>query len=189
MYSPDGSGGTEIGRPSGVLRYALAGLQAGMVGALTLIAWLMIAALFTGRSVWLTPNLFATTFFGAGVYRNHFVRGSWTGVAAILAVYGLLGLLWGSIWREKRIPGLTLLGALTGIAVYFFLFDLLLQRVNPLIAVYAPVRQLQIGHVLWGILLARSPAYARRIGEMISPAPPRQFQEAEPAVRSGEVIQ
>ena len=189
MDAADGSPGTEIGRRRGALRYALAGLEAGVVGALVLIAWLMIASLFTGRSVWLTPNLFATTFFGGGVYRNHFVRGSWTGVAAIPAVYGFLGLVWGCIWREKRIPGLTLLGALTGIAVYFLLFDLLLQHINPLIGVYSPVRPLQIGHLLWGMLLARSPKYARRIDNTISPAPSREFQEAAPAVRSGEVIQ
>ena len=190
MYSAEEEGGTEIGRRRGAVRYALAGLQAGVVGGLVLIAWLMLASLFTGRSVWLTLNLFATTFFGSGVYRNHMVRGSWTGVAATLAVYGVLGLLWGSIWREKRIPGLTLLGALTGIAVYFLLFDFVFTRFNPMISVYAPVRQLHIGHVLWGVLLARSPRYARRIGETVSPPPPaREFHDAEPAVNSGEVIQ
>ncbi len=191
MRAADGSGSSEIGRRRGGLRYPLAGLEAGVVGALILIAWLMLASFFAGRSVWLTPNLFATTFFGGGVYRNHFMHGSWTGIAAILAVYGVLGLFWGCIWREKRTRGLTFLGALAGIGVYFLLVDLLLPHVNPLIAVYAPVRQLEIGHVLWGMMLARSPRYARRIDETISPAPPAsgELQEAEPAVSSGEVIQ
>jgi hypothetical protein len=191
MYAAGGSGISEIGGRRRALRYALAGIEAGVVGALVLLVWLMIAAYFTGRSVWYTPNLFATTFFGGGVYRNQFVRGSWTGVAAILAVYGILGLFWGWVWREKRTRGLLFFGALTGIGVYFLLFGLLLPHLNPLIAVYAPVRQLEIGHVLWGMMLARSPLYARRIDETISPAPPLppEIQVAEPAVNSGELIQ
>ena len=191
MYAAYGSGGSDIGGRRGALRYGLAGIEAGVFGAIVLVVWLMLASYFTGRSAWFTPNLFATTFFGSGVYRNHFVRGSWTGIAAILAVYGVLGLFWGYVWRETRVRGLVFLGAFTGIAVYFLLFEVLLPRFNPLIAVYSPVRQLEIGHVLWGMMLARSPRYARHIDETISPAPrtPPEPQLVEPAVNSGEVIQ
>lgn len=191
MYAAYGSGGSDIGGRRGSLRYVLAGIEAGVVGALILVVWLMIASYFTGRSAWFTPNLFATTFFGGGVYRNHLVRASWTGIAAILAVYGVLGLLWGCVWRGRSVRGLVFLGALTGLAIYFLLFDALLPHFNPLIAVYSPVRELEIGHVLWGMALARSPRYARRIDETISPAPrtPPELQEPEPAVNSGEVIQ
>jgi hypothetical protein len=193
MYAADRIGGSEIGTRRGGFRFPLAGLEAGVVGAFVLLAWLMIASLWSSRSVWLTPNLFATTFFGSSVYRNHFLRASWTGVALIIALYGILGGLWGTIWREKRRPLLALWGALAGIGAYFLFFDLVWKHFNPLIPVYAPLRQMQIAHVLWGILLARSPKYARRIEHSISPAPLvpplPESQEAEPAVSSGEVIQ
>jgi len=193
MYAADGSSGSEIGTRRGGFRFVLAGVEAGVVGAFVLLAWLMIGSLWSGRSVWVTPNLFATTFFGGAVYRNHFLRASWTGVALIIAIYGLLGGLWGPLWREKSRGLLWLWGALAGIGIYFLFFNLLWQHVNPLIPVYAPVRQLQIAHVLWGILLARSPGYARRIGHSVSPAPfvppTPEPQEPEPAVSRGELIQ
>ena len=197
MDAAGGSGSSEIGRRRGGLRYALAGLEAGVVATFFLFAWLMVGSVWGGRSIWQMPNLFATTFFGGGVYRNHFMRASWTGVALIVAMYGVLGVLWGCFWRERRSPWLVLCGALAGLGVYFLFFDLLWNHMNPLITAYAPARQLQIGHVLWGMLLARSPMYARRIAiatsaNSTSPqtaiAMP-QLQEAEPAVRSGEVIQ
>jgi hypothetical protein len=193
MDAADGSGGSDIGTRRGALRAALAGLEASVVGTFFLLGWLMLGSLWSGRSIWLMPNLFATTFYGGSVYRNHFLRASWTGVALIFVVYGILGVLWGSIWRERRQKWLALLGAIAGLAVYYLFFGLVWKHVNPLVAVYAPARQLQIGHVLWGILLARSPMYARRIANSTSAAHPpthaAEPQEAAPAVRSGEVIQ
>ena len=197
MDAADGSGSSDIGTRRGFLRSALGGLEASVVGAFFLFGWLMIGSLWSGRSIWLMPNLFATTFYGGGVYRNHFLRGSWTGVALIVVLYGVLGVLWGILWGERRQKWLTLLGAIAGLAVYYIFFDLVWKHFNPLIAVYAPVRQMQIGHVLWGMMLARSPLYARRIAHSTSPVPPAHAvpggltppQEAEPAVRSGEVIQ
>jgi len=189
MDAANGSGGSDVGTRRGVLRAALAGLEASVVGTFFLFGWLMIGSLWSGRSIWLMPNLFATTFYGGGIYRNHFLRASWTGVALIVVVYGVLGVLWGCIWRERRQKWLALFGAIAGLGVYYLFFDLVWKHFNPLVAVYAPVRQLQIGHVLWGIVLARSPGYARRIANSTSLAASTPAQEAEPAVRSGEVIQ
>src|SRR5438046_1685631 len=50
------------GRSHVGLRHALAGLQAGMLGALVMLACLMAGSLLGRRSVWVVPNLFATTF-------------------------------------------------------------------------------------------------------------------------------
>lgn len=168
------------------LRHALAGLHAGVLGSLLIFACLMIGSLWDGRSIWVVPNLFATTFFGSGVYRNQFLRTSWTGIALIVAVYGVLGMLWGCIWREQRKAWLGLYGAITGLVVYFLFFNLLWKHVNPLITLYAPERQLQLGHILWGIVLARSPLYARRIAH--STYPPGVHDGAVHEVGSGEVI-
>lgn len=191
MSAVGGSGELDGGRHAGSLRYALAGIEAGVLGALLMIGCLAIGSLWNGRSIWTTPNLFATTFFGAGAYRNHFMRTSWAGLGLIIAMYGSLGALWGWIWREHRVRWLPLYGAVAGLGVYYLLFGLLWRHLNPLIAAYAPERQLQIGHVLWGMALARSPLYARRIAQATSPirSTTREPQEAEPQeIRSGEVI-
>jgi hypothetical protein len=186
--------GNEFGRSSrrGLeLRHALAGLQAGVLGALVLFACLMVGSLWNGRSVWVVPNLFATTFFGSGVYRNQLLRTSWTGIALMIAVYGLLGSLWGCIWRDKRIPWRGLYGAVAGLCVYYLFYDVLWRHINPLVTLYAPDRQLQVGHVLFGIVLARSPVYARRIADSVltkPTAPPEVYDVAAQEVRSGEAI-
>jgi hypothetical protein len=151
----------------------------------------MIGSLWNGRSIWVVPNLFATTFFGSGVYRNHLLLTSWTGVALLVAVYGALGTVWGCIWRDKRKPWLWMLGAVAGLGVYFLFYDFLWRHLNPLVTLYAPDRQLQLGHVLFGIVLARSPLYARRIADsaLDKPMPPEGVYDAETEeVRSGEAI-
>jgi hypothetical protein len=184
---PNREGQEEKSSPHGLgLRHALAGLQAGVLGALVIFLCLIVGSLWDGHSIWVVPNLFATTFFGSGVYRNQLLRASWTGLALIVAIYGVLGILWGCIWRDERIPWLGFYGAIAGIGVYFLFFSLLWRHVNPLVTLYAPDRQLQLGHVLWGIILARSPLYARRIADTTVP---RGVQSVtEPEVRSGEVI-
>jgi len=177
------------------LRHALAGLQAGVLGALGIVACLMIGSLWNGRSIWVVPNLFASTFFGSNVYRNQLLRTSWTGIALIVAVYGLLGVIWGCVWRDVRQRWLGLYGAVAGLCVYFFLYHFLWRHVNPLITLYAPDRQLEVGHLLWGIALARSPLFARRIAASTSHpsatstiAPGVHDEAAGQEVRSGEVI-
>jgi hypothetical protein len=182
MYAANESGPSDGGRGI-LLRHALAGLQAGVLGALVLFAVLMAGSLWDGRSIWLVPNLFATTFFGSEVYRNQLLRTSWAGIALIVAVYGALGILWGCIWRERRIPWLGLFGAVAGLCVYFLFYGWLWRHVNPLVTLYAPDRQLQLGHVLWGIVLARSPLYSRRIADSVLNKPALNTPGTGPAVQ------
>ena len=173
------------------LRHALAGLQAGVLGALVIFACLMVGSLWNGRSIWVVPNLFATTFFGSHVYRNQLLRTSWTGLALIVALYGGLGTLWGCIWRDRRTRWLGLYGAVAGLCVYFLFYDFVWRHVNPLVTLYAPDRQLQLGHLLLGLALARSPLYARRIADSVLPEPAalREIYDVEAQeVRSGDVI-
>jgi hypothetical protein len=194
MDGANESGPAQLGNDGGrriLLRHALAGLQAGVLGALVLVACLMIGSLWNGRSVWVVPNLFATTFFGSDVYRNQLLRTSWTGIALTVVAYGALGAFWGCIWRDQRKPWLGLYGAVAGLCAYFLLYGAVWRHVNPLLTLYAPDRQLQLGHVLWGIVLARSPLYSRRIADSVrnqTPPPPGVQDVAVQEVSSGEVI-
>jgi hypothetical protein len=147
------------------LRHALAGLQSGVFGGIALLGCVMLGSILNGRSIWVVPNLFATVFLGSRVYRNEYLITSWAGIALLVAIYGLLGVVWGMIWRENRKPGLALFGAIAGLAVYFLFFDLIWPALAPMVTLYAPDRQLQIGHILWGVSLAKSPTFARRIAD------------------------
>ncbi len=153
-----------------------------MLGALYMSVWLMLGSRLARRSIWNIPNLFATTFYGPIAYRDQYFRGSWSGVALIVAICGLGGMLWALVWRDDRQPFLTLFGAMAGLAVYFLFFDFIWKWVNPEIPMYAPFRQLQIGYILWGIALARSPQFSRSIAK--ANGAPHDAAE----VRSGEAI-
>jgi len=144
-------------------RHLLAGLEAGVLGAVYMMVWLMAGSRLSRRSIWDIPNLFATAFYGPNAYQTQYLRSSWSGVALLLIVCGMGGMLWGLCWRDERQPFLAFFGAVTGLAVYFVLFDLVWTRTNPLIPLYAPVRLVQIGFMIWGIALARSPKYSRQI--------------------------
>jgi len=149
------------------LRHALAGLQAGTLGALIMLACLMAGSIVDRRSVWVVPNLFASTFYGPDVYVDRYLLTSWSGLALFFAIYGALGALWGCIWRDQSRPWLTFYGGVFGLAVYYVAFHFIWKRVNPLLALYAPDQQLELGHVIWGMILARSPRYARNIASRI----------------------
>jgi hypothetical protein len=158
----------EKGGRSGLsLRHALAGLQAGILGTMVMLACTMAGSILDRKSIWLVPNLFASTFFGPDAYANQYFRDSWTGVALLFAVYGFLGAIWGCVWRDEGRTFLTFIGGVTGLVVYFFLFDFVWKKANPLITLYAPDRQLELGHILWGMVLARSPRYAREIAARV----------------------
>lgn len=146
---------------------ALAGLQAGVAGSLLMLGWRLVASFWTRQSFWSLPNLYAMAFYGSGAFVNGFTRGSWSGLALILVICGVFGVVWGIAWGAGRAPFLLLVGAATGLAVYYLLFHLILPRTSPLIALYAPETEIRIGYMIWGMALSRSPRYARSIAESI----------------------
>ncbi|MGD1072444.1 MAG: hypothetical protein ABSB15_20150 [Bryobacteraceae bacterium] len=173
------------------LRDALAGLEAGVLGTLLMIAWLMLCSISAGYSIWTIPNLFATAVYGPAVYQNHFLRASWPGLALILAIYGSGGIVWGTLCGVflkggRRPPLFALTGAIAGVILYYG-FDLIWKYVDPLIPLYAPERPMEVGHALWGMMLARAPLYSHRIAEATTETTSVADQEAE-EVKSGEVI-
>lgn len=181
---------SEDGGSRPVLRHAVAGIHAGVLGALAMLVCVMIGSAWDHRSIWSVPNLFATAFFGGDAYLNQFVRTTWCGLALMFAIYGLLGMIWGMICGDKRRRALPVYGAIVGFLVYLFFNDLFWKYTDPIFTVYAPDRQLELGHVLWGLVLARSTRYSRRIAESMTQktgataSAPDEVQ----AVSSGEAI-
>ena len=177
-----------------LLLYAAAGLEAGMAGVIWMFGCFFVAAFWNGRGIWSVPNLFATVFYGDVAYQDGFYRTTWAGLALIVVLYGLLGAVWGCVWKERRRAGIGFYGAIAGLAAYYFFFDLVWPHANPLISLYAPDRQLQVAHILWGVALGRSPGYAARIARtQHRPADPPsgeyQTEVQEPAeIVSSELI-
>jgi hypothetical protein len=179
---------------SGLLIHALAGLQAGVVGVIWMLVCFVVAAFWNDGGIWSIPNLFSTFFYGENAWEGGFLRTTWAGLALIVVLYGFLGVVWGCLWSARRKLLLSVYGSLTGLAVYYFFFSYVWVHADPLIPLYAPVRELQVAHILWGAALARSPRYAARIAQAIRPAhvtraagTPPPGQDAADIV-SGELI-
>ncbi len=168
-------------------RHVLAGVEAGVLGVIYMLACAALGSIVDGRSIWLVPNLFASIVYGADAFQDRFVWTACTGVAILILVYGLIGAAWGCAWRENDKPGLTFFGGIFGLGIYYLLSSIVWKRISPMLALYAPDRQLELGHILWGMVLAKSPGYARRIAQRTR-ITARQSPPPSPEPSAGEVI-
>ncbi len=170
MPSGNGAGSNRV--------LALAGIQAGVIGALVLLGYLAVDSAWHRRSVWTVPNLLASTFYGDSAYRQEFNSRTSTGVALFVVIYGLLGGLFGLLVRDHgSLTRAAVLGLIYGTAWFFLSFDWLWKHVNPLVPLYSPDRAMLVGHLLYGAVLGgRFPACRREMSdgkepEILPPGP------------------
>lgn len=151
----------------------LAGLQAGMVAALWMLAWLGTSAAWQRRSFWTTANLVATTFYGGNALRDGFSFRTVSGVALLLLVYSSLGCLFAAVAGSRAATTRLLLGGIVfALAWYYVSFHVLWRVLSPLVPLLHAVRPTVVGHVLYGALLARFPRdLPKTISEAQAPAP------------------
>lgn len=172
-------------RPNWLL--ALAGIQAGVGGTLVLLGYLALDSAWHRRSIWLVPNLLASTFYGESAYQPRFGTRTSTGFALLLVLYGVLGALFGLVVRDQgsRLR-ITLLGLIFGTGWFFLSFDVLWKYVNPMVRLYSPDRAMFVGHLLYGGLLGRRfPAYVRSMSAAEGPAEPPALPEPVPPESEG----
>jgi predicted small integral membrane protein len=162
------------------LRAFLAGLQAGMLGAICLLAWLGASALRTGQGFWAAANLMASVFHGAEAIRSGFSASTLSGVALYLLLYSLLGALFAMAFQSRMSrPRLTLVSILFTIFWYYLSFGVLWKIAAPLVARLHYARATLWGHLIYGAMLSRYPVYlagpaARNAAEEPpTPPPPR----------------
>jgi hypothetical protein len=164
---------------------ALAGIQAGVVGALILLGYLALDSKWHGRSVWTVPNLLASTFYGEAAYRQGFGSRTSAGLALLLVVYGLLGALFGLVIRDDSARlRITLFGLIYGTAWFFLSFNWLWKFVNPIVPIYSPDRAMLVGHILYGgVLGSRFPRYLRAMSAGDGPEIPQALEAPAPVPR------
>lgn len=154
------------------LRLALAGLQAGCLGSLLMIGWWLLGELVQRRSLWMVPNLLATTFYGERAYRSGFIVPTWSGLAFPLAVYCAAGVVFALSGRERKGGwGLLLVGAAAGLALNWLFFGVALKRLNPLVGLYSPDRLIAVSHLLYGVALVTYPGFARDLSGTSASSP------------------
>ena len=166
---------------------ALAGIQAGIVGSLILLAYLALDAGWHSRSVWTIPNLLSCTFYGESAYIPGFGSRTGAGLALLLFIYGLLGALFGLVTQAQRKRTLvTVWGVIFAVIWFFLSFRFLWRFIDPMVPIYSPDRAMLAGHFLYGAFLGRLfPAYLQTLrGDpvlpVIEPAEPQPHSAVEP---------
>ena len=151
-------------RPANPVAIFLAGLQAGMIGICWMLAWLGLSAVSQRRSFWTAENLMATVFHGGGAIRRGFGSSTLSGIALYLLIYSLLGALFAACVRD-RLTGLgtVLAGVLFSVGWYWLWFRTIGQSVMPLVWLLHAENSTALGHVIFGALIARFPAYLPQV--------------------------
>jgi len=138
----------------------LAGLEAGIIAALTLLGWLALTAAWYRRSIWTAANIMATTFYGEAALGRTFTFRTVAGIALYLVLYGTIGALFGlTLANRDASLRVSLIGVLAGLGWYYLSFAILWQNISPLIPLYTHRGPMLLGHALYGGLLGRFPHY------------------------------
>jgi hypothetical protein len=163
------------GRPASSLRLLFAGLEAGMLGALWMLAWMGLSSMWQRGSFWAPENLMATAFNGDAPIRTGFVSGTFSGLALYLLIYSLLGALFAFAVGGRMPRGRVLLWSVAfGLAWYYFSFHGIWKSVIPLVARLHVERATVLGHLLYGTVLARYPVYVERWEQPAAAAEPAE---------------
>ena len=168
-------------RPAKPLAVSLAGLQAGMIGIGWMLAWLGLSAMGQRRTFWTAENLMASVFHGDAAIRRGFGFSTLSGIALYLLIYSLLGAGF-ALTARARFTGLgtVLLGVLLSVGWYCLWFRALGQTAMPLVWLLHAESSTAFGHVMFGALIARFPAYLPKA------EPPAA--EAPAAAQAGDVV-
>lgn len=175
-------------RTPGAQSAALAGLQAGMMGALCMLAWLGIDSSLSRRGFWNDENLFATFFFGDDAIRAGFGVKTLPGLALYLIVYSVLGCIFALAIRNRLHPLRTMLAAVIFALGWFYLsFHILWKSMMPLVYLLYADRPMMVGHLIYGFCLSRFPGFLPGVKTRRETAPPAQSPGGEPREPAGTV--
>src|SRR5437870_2489727 len=142
--------GDHIGGGSKI-KLAMAGVEAGVLGGLFMMAWLAMLSLLQGRSAWSVPNLLASTFYGEAALRRGFRWTTLSGVALQVIVSAAAGLLFGLAVGGMANRGRVMaLGLAAGVAWYFLSLGVFWRYVNPMVPLYTRGGGMLLAHVGMG---------------------------------------
>ena len=124
----------------------LAGLQAGTVGVLVLLGYLMADAAWRRQSVWRVPNLLASALHDDPRIRTAFSFRTVSGLALAIVIYGTLGALVALLTPERLSRLYVLLIAVLAASGWYALSSVFLWGQ----ALDSSGRALWVAHLLYG---------------------------------------
>lgn len=142
----------------------LAGLETGVIGAILLLLWFTLDAVYQGQHWYAFPNLWATLFYGQDAFR---MRAGWatlSGISIHLLLLSVEGAIFGALWRWSRRFWLTLAAGLAWAALCYWGMNLgLWKNFAPYVPRMMPQPATGLGVFLFGICLTRIPIRAEKL--------------------------
>jgi hypothetical protein len=162
----------------------MAGLDVGISGAVLCLAWLSFHSWLRGEFWWAKFNVAAAVFFGDSVYAIGLGRATLSGIALLIAVYALLGVVFSLLARTQGFTRNLLLGFMAAL-LWHSLADRYFWRMLDVFApAYFPSLATLPAHLLLAINFSRfaaryralalafgSPDWAGQFIEVSSPEP------------------
>jgi hypothetical protein len=153
------------GNQAGALRWVprlLAGIEAGVLGGLAMIAGVAAVAAATGQPVWTAPNLFASLFLGPAALDRTFHSATVSGLALQLFAAGLVGLAFGACAGGSRSRlRVFLLGILAGLIWYYLAQTLLMRKFGVTALLYTAPKTMLFGNLCLGVVLGLYPVFLK----------------------------
>lgn len=144
---------------------ALIGIQSGVVGGLSMLAWFLLASSLLRQPLWTMPNLIGALLSEDVLVRRGFGWNALVGVAVLLVWTGLLGALFGlathQVHSRRR---LLLLGLLSGVMTFYVSNAVVFRKLGAVAWVYSSPRSLLVAHLLLGVALGLRPVSGDRLG-------------------------
>lgn len=156
--------GETHGRVSPHVLFALAGIQAGVLGGFAMLVWMALSSVVYGRSPWILANLMASVLYGRAVLRASFGMYTVAGAALIVVIGGLIGVAFAMLvgGHANRVR-VALLGILAGLVWYYFSQALFWNRLGVFAGIHTAPAATMAGHLLYGLVLGRYPRRLERI--------------------------
>jgi hypothetical protein len=158
------------GRRSPAWLRALAGIEAGILGGVAMLAWPAVSSLVDLQSIWVVPNLLGSALSGHAVLHRGFGWVTVAGLGLHLFVAGSVGICFALVVRESRSRlRAVLLGIITGLCWYYVSQTFFWRRLGVFVMVYSPPRAMLFGHLLFGLTLGWFPNFLRSLRRVFLP--------------------
>ena len=154
------------GRPNTpALIMGLAGLQAGVVGGLAGLSYVMLDGFLRGRGPWPFPNLLSTAIYSRSGSALAFTWATMSGIALQLVLTGLLGLLVSRLLIQylARPRFCRIVGLLVGSSWYYVTVRFLWPDLNLDVTRYQPASGALLGYVVLGLVLGLYPKFLHHL--------------------------
>ena len=139
----------------------LAGIQAGVLGGLAGLSYVMLDGFLRGHGPWPFPNLLSTAIYSGGGSALVFTWATMSGIALQLVLTGILGLLVSRLLVQHltRPRFCRVLGLLMGLSWYYVSVRLLWPDLNLDVIRYQPASGALLGYVVLGLVLGLYPKF------------------------------